>query len=1633
MAKSFFKKCISLILTLCIFCSILSTANLNISAADTVGVSVDIVSFMRGPQEDLRASELLEARVTGYSGNVQELTYEWINEIGTYLYIYNSHNMYHINNTDGELEIYNSKVSSSENMVGRSFKDKHAAKGFCWAAVYGAYDSPQTALDGQITVIVRDAEGNELCRDTHVAEVTSKRVSNGWFGYRYEYTYSGIIESSIQSDLDDVTIGMFVGDKRNVKDLLGESAILHITCVESDVQSGTIVGTTSPYIKLTKESDGDYYIEGIKAGTSASSSSTGDAQVNLTIKKGNCKFHQNKSGSATTTVFVFKKPTTSTTAYTLTLSDLDDRCEYFIDGRKGEYDETTNTVFFDGLQPNTQYMVEVRAKYTVQAEDQVEEQTRYAYAYVYDTTKPVYNGTVEVILDGEYDSATHTATGDRVDINQVSNYSELYAKEVNSDNFIKLDKVENKKGVYTHVLDNGDYHLYYENNKNSQIDKQYLTIHNADRTRYLFYNSVEYKSEGQLLDTEYYVSDSSVNVYDKIPEKEGYVFTGWKLENDESGKLYQPNELLTTNISQKLVLVAQWIEGVDVYVNIEIDHKYIKNGNTQTDPEDTKHNVSFDLMAKPAGAGGDYADVFTAPYPIDWNGTSEFKSTHFTAEYNKDENITYYKYITTAPLLENTSKDQDFSVEVAKSGYEIKSVTTTKIENSNDVVVNVKLQYEPKNADLKFTVKLDEEQVELINKNPEYKPKAVHVKILSWYEKAQDVNGHIIPANSWTHMLQHHDTFVTLTFDKDSTTASGSYPVWMHNNSKTNYFKYRIKVVSYVLQDGRVVETKDLETTLEDGTKTNNVEYISAGGRYTATVPAKNGGTSPNPEFTPLDGAYFDETGNQIGDLVATIHINTHTVTFDPNEGTLNGTTDKTVLKEQLKVPDLSQYVPVKEGGFVFDGWQVVKGEPPVGNDLFTDIEFQAVWKAPLTVEGTVSVPAHYHVDTNGDGINDDTRIIESVDRTHDVMVYLQKILPNGYAETVDSQKVHIAYDNMSLDEENGSMGTGSYSFTQVPNDGHEYRILVQNPNYDDRYQNEPKSLNTLNISKVEYYDPENSNSKSFMAVFGETDPLIATVNVFMEFTPVTFELNYSIDALAIGESYRPENADIAVLHNDNNAVNPQRWPVISDMIDNGKVEVPESTPITDGIGNESYNVWMNHADGHTMYEYSVLLNAYTAANEIDKTGFDEKVAPFYAYYSGRARYSAVNGQSAPLKITLVPKQYLVTFDVNFTESENDFVMGMDYYEEIDEDGKPYYTVQHTWSYDTDISKVAPVRPGYKFLGWYDKNPDENEDAQRITKINASVAENTTVYAKWDEAHTVIFHSNNPKADTDIFRTYYESTVTPPEGENNFKLTADGKVQKFYDIPEFEYMTHNGYIFKGWYLDYDSDTRPISFENDTYTKTTHIYAHWIKTGTVEKEEADTKITESGKQYPGFDLIGVQIRNVEKDNVDHYGEANTGLRFVTVLSESVYEQINALNKNASGTEYGYVLAKTDTAKAYHNKYGKPENYELQYNGTNVNGEDTSTFFKYVTNVKCSGKPDHYNGEAYRLFTTVVTYSGDESKVQKNHAAPLLARSYIRYTDANGLLRTHYNNYTGTNVFSGCSASFDDALALMNLNK
>lgn len=190
---------------------------------------------------------------------------------------------------------------------------------------------------------------------------------------------------------------------------------------------------------------------------------------------------------------------------------------------------------------------------------------------------------------------------------------------------------------------------------------------------------------------------------------------------------------------------------------------------------------------------------------------------------------------------------------------------------------------------------------------------------------------------------------------------------------------------------------------------------------------------------------------------------------------------------------------------------------------------------------------------------------------------------------------------------------------------------------------------------------------------------------------------------------------------------------------------------------------------------------------------------------------------------------------------------------------------------------------------------------------------------------------------------------------------------------------------------------------------------------VQKDAADSKVLPyTDGMYPGYDLAGVQIRTEASDNQEHYGQAGAGLRFVAVLSETVYTQVESITSSNADFEYGFVIAKTSTVL---NNANDAEGYELQYKDSNVNGVDTTDDYYYVQNLKCSGVPDHRNFSGYRLYTAVITYNGLEGDALVDaQNTPITARSYMRYDDANGLLRTYYNNYTGTPSFSGCSASF-----------
>ena len=158
-----------------------------------------------------------------------------------------------------------------------------------------------------------------------------------------------------------------------------------------------------------------------------------------------------------------------------------------------------------------------------------------------------------------------------------------------------------------------------------------------------------------------------------------------------------------------------------------------------------------------------------------------------------------------------------------------------------------------------------------------------------------------------------------------------------------------------------------------------------------------------------------------------------------------------------------------------------------------------------------------------------------------------------------------------------------------------------------------------------------------------------------------------------------------------------------------------------------------------------------------------------------------------------------------------------------------------------------------------------------------------------------------------------------------------------------------------------------------------------------------------------------------------------MRFVTSLSTDVVNQINAIKDD--NIEYGYVTATNENWIKYHSYFGR----KLLYAGENSNGVDTSSanatdenYFGFAKNINCTSKKfnssyigivreDHRNYKDYLLYTLVITYENSEkSDYNKN----VLARPYIRYTDANGLNRVAYSEYRGkSNTLGGCYTSYN----------
>ncbi len=1545
-----FKKSIGWVLVILLLVTMLPSQHMHAGAETTV----TITGFISGATSGLRSSELLYAKVEGYEGNTANLTYKWINNLGsvregwfgiknyygTYLYVYNSHNMYTVQGTDGEQEIHNTAmgVDAMEPMAeaGRSHDQTFTGVGYAYAAVYGAnLNSRGYDLQGNITVEVYDGK-------TLIGRAT----------------YGGFEEPDLGTDLDNAVFGVFVGDTIDVKDLLGESAIVHINCTANSVTKATII-SGSKNIRVSGSTP-NYYVTGLQKGVS---------QISITLEKENCKFHQYSSASTSPMVHVFRKPSVTPGLTTLTLTDLDPDCTYYIGNAKGERSADGNTVVFEGLNPSTTYEIEVRGHYTDEGEEKV------VYAFVQGTTLTPNIAAVVIRLDGTM-----------VPQEQVGLTGMVLRQVI--DGAVSLESIPltyQTGGNYTAPVGNGIYYIYDTKGERLGLDQE-IVINNTDASSTLNYYSVTYETDGgTLVNTplvSIYRQSDTVRTTEEIPVKSGYYFTGWKWE----GTVYPAATVVTDDIAAPMVLTAQWQDAVDVTVNIEIHH--ISQNGAGHNNDNGKHDITFTVDGRDPLTVGDYTEY--AATSIEWDGSTPFDKPGYDAlhELTDDTDITYYN--ATAPTFTDLPQGLEFTVTTTKSGYDLQDIQQ-ETDDEGNVTLTVTLFYNPDVFDFTFEVELEEQAKGL---PAVMKPIAANVKVTMWHDSPY-VDGEGV---DWYTISQHKETYIQVNLDENGW-GQGSYPVWISTTDHYSAYYYRVEVISFLMPDRSLLPMADKQY--------EHTEYVSADQRYVATIEVTDGKDPVADDQSTLTGAWYEDVSDngvsdaaQQGSVKAWISIEKPTLTLDANGGTIGSSaTTKAQIEQIIEVPALDDYMPTRDG-YVFGGWYTADGAAIAeGDAIYQDTTAYAAWSEEMRITGRVT--AQYYYDHYG------------------VLTYIPQPDRLSYTEVLLRRRVVGADNYVTVAEQYVQFDTGEnegmadFAFEHLPSTTHtglayEYIVEVRQANY------------------TETYDPAYSYTGYDAAGNEFTDhaakPVIengkGTASVVLSFAPEEFVVDFQVDMTRIGnEGSRPTSVKVVYEAAANNGA--LQWTVISQHSGENQ---PLTASVQNGYATGSYPVWSRTPDGTYEYLYRLKVVSYTMPDgtEIAVDSTDHTL--FNIYYGDAV---SVASQTPLITAAFAPLPLRITLDTVLPDAR----LNAHGYTETgtSSEGGSVYTGYFYYGSGVESFPV-PAKVDYSFEGWY------TADGTPVTSIDPDTAEEVYLYAHWTEGYTVNFHANNPYAHEDLLRCYHPLDVTL-DGDHPHRLTEEGKLPShFYDLPAFSYENHNKYIFKGWYQDADNndDSRPIDW-NQAFTEETDIYAHWIFVDTVMQDRTDTKRTSGDGVYQGFDLVGAQIRTAEKDHLEHYGEVGSGLRFVTVISEKTYQQILNLHlSNAADAEYGFVLGKATSAEKV---VGEQTDHQMEYKSANTNGVDTTVSHSYVANIKCSGlKEDHFNCDDYRLYTAVVTYKNKEGQALADaQASKLIARSYIRYYDANGLYRTYYNNYTGTPVYNGCQTSYTTVATLLGITE
>lgn len=141
------------------------------------------------------------------------------------------------------------------------------------------------------------------------------------------------------------------------------------------------------------------------------------------------------------------------------------------------------------------------------------------------------------------------------------------------------------------------------------------------------------------------------------------------------------------------------------------------------------------------------------------------------------------------------------------------------------------------------------------------------------------------------------------------------------------------------------------------------------------------------------------------------------------------------------------------------------------------------------------------------------------------------------------------------------------------------------------------------------------------------------------------------------------------------------------------------------------------------------------------------------------------------------------------------------------------------------VTLPTPSRTGYTFLGWYDNADFEGE---AVTTIPVDATGDKAFYAKFAIEYNITYHDGFSGTTSDT----YTSTVEKELGR----------------------ITHDGYIFNGWYTDEELTSGPVTIIGAEETGNKTFYAKWFEIAIPQIDEQGTYLISNAAELYGFSAI-----------------------------------------------------------------------------------------------------------------------------------------------------------------------------------